>query len=166
MAKVVVADSGPLIAIAYLELFSILPDVLGTVLVPDTVLRECLYIPSRPDAIEIQSALEKGWLHVRESNPIIVEDLPASLGDGEHAAIQMAKELNCPILIDDKLGRRYARLEGLRVIGTAGVLIKAKQSGKITLVAPLIDALRRRGYHLSNQLIKRILELSGEQSTP
>ncbi|MFV2057255.1 MAG: DUF3368 domain-containing protein [Thiohalomonadales bacterium] len=162
MASVIVADSGPLIAIAHLELFSILPNVLGTVWVPDAVLRECLYIPTRPDAITIQTALDNTWIQARKSNFTGGERFPVSLGEGELAAIQMAKELVCPILIDDKLGRRYASLEGIQVIGTAGVLIKAKQLGDVNLLAPLLKTLRRRGYHLSAPLIKRILEMCGE----
>lgn len=163
MAKVVVADAGPLIAFAHLELFSLFPSVLGTVLVPDAVLRECLHVPTRPDAVAIQSAIEAGWLQVKDCHDPPYNDLPPSLGDGERAAIGMARELDCPVLINDKLARRVAGSVGLQVIGTGGVLIKAKRAGKITTVASLLDTLQTCGYHLAPDLITRILQLSGEQ---
>jgi len=40
--KIVVADAGPLIAFAKLELLSLFPEVQGKVLVPEAVLNECV----------------------------------------------------------------------------------------------------------------------------
>ena len=67
MANVVVADTGPLIAFAYLDLFSLFPVVLDTVLVPEAVMNELHVEPLRPDVTCIQAALEKQWLRVRRT---------------------------------------------------------------------------------------------------
>jgi len=63
--------------------------------------------------------------------------LSSSLGAGEQSAISLALRLDCAVLIDDKLARRAASHLGLRVIGTGGVLIKARQMGLISEAAPL-----------------------------
>ncbi|VAW82993.1 hypothetical protein MNBD_GAMMA13-1244 [hydrothermal vent metagenome] len=55
--------------------------------------------------------------------------------------------------MDDKLARRAASHLGLQVIGTGGVLTKARQMGRIPAVAPLLERLRAKGYHLSPGLI-------------
>ena len=75
----------------------------------------------------------------------------------------MAKERQCPVLIDDRLARQFATSQGLTVIGTAGVLIKAKQMGLIAEVAPLLSALGSKGYYFSSTLIDRIKVISGEE---
>lgn len=162
MAETVVADAGPLIAFAHLDLFSLLPEILGHIIVPDIVLQECLYIPSRPDAVMIKSALDEGVLTVQAYNDAPLEGLSSSLGAGEQSAISIALTLDCAVLMDDKLARRAASHMGLRVIGTGGVLIKARQMDRIPEVAPLLEQLHAKGYHLSPGLIASILQYTGE----
>ena len=162
LAEIVIADAGPLIAFAHLELLSLLPEILGRIIVPDKVLQECLHIPTRQDAVSIKSAVDMGVLTVQVSNDTPLEGLSSSLGAGEQSAISPALRLDCAVLMDDKLARRAASHLGLRVIGTGGVLIKARQMGRISEVAPLLEKLRAKGYHLSSGLISRILQYTGE----
>ncbi len=162
MAETVVADAGPLIAFAHLDLLSLLPEILGRVIVPDIVLQECLHIPSRLDAMMIKSAADGGVLTVQASNETSLEGLSSSLGAGEQSAISIALALGCAVLMDDKLARRAASHLGLRVIGTGGVLIKARKMDRIPEVAPLLEQLRAKGYHLSPGLIASILQHTGE----
>jgi len=163
LAEIVVADAGPLIAFAHLDRLSLLPEILGRIIVPDIVLQECLYIPSRPDAVMIKTAVDEGALIVQASNDTPLEGLSSSLGVGEQSAISIALTLDCAVLMDDKLARRAASHLGLRVIGTGGVLIKARQMNRIPEVAPLLENLRAKGYHLSSGLITRILQITGEE---
>lgn len=163
MGKIIVADTGPLIAFAYLDLFSLFPSVLGTVLVPEAVISELHVEPARPDVRCIQAAIDKQWLRIEQTTLLIENDFPSSLGAGEQAAIHLASEMKCPVLIDDKLARQFASSQGLTVIGTAGVLIKAKQAGEIPAVSPLLHTLCTQGYYLSPALIDRIKEITGEQ---
>ncbi len=162
MTKIIVADSGPLIAFATLDLFALLPSIVGSVIVPKAVLSECLYIPSRPDAKIIQNAIDSGWLSIDTFEQSQELDWSPALGDGEHAAIVLAKTLCCPVLLDDKMARKVAQSMGVGVIGTAGVLIKGKQKGQITTIAPLLKKLQSNGYHFSSSLITHVLRLAGE----
>ena len=161
--QMVVADAGPLIAFARLDLLALLPEMFGTLLVPEIVLSECLHVPTRPDAIVIQQAMDAGLMDIRSDQPVVTEDQPPALGAGELAAIRLAQALDCPVLMDDKLARRVAASAGLSVIGTAGVLIKAKRLARIEAVAPLLHTLQATGYHLAPDLVERILQLAGEQ---
>jgi len=65
-------------------------------------------------------------------------------------------------LIDERRGRAVATELGLRVLGTGGLLVAAKQSGHVAEVAPLLAALRERGYRLSDRLVEAILERCDE----
>lgn len=66
------------------------------------------------------------------------------------------------LVIDDLPGRHAAEGLGLRVIGTLGLLVRAKHSGLIGEVRPLMDALIAHGLYTSAGLYHRILSLAGE----
>jgi len=67
------------------------------------------------------------------------------------------------VLLDEKDGRHSAQKLGLRVMGTVGVLIRAKQLGLIAELRPELDALRQRsGFYLTDELYRQVTKLSGE----
>lgn len=79
------------------------------------------------------------------------------LGKGEASAIILASQLKAGLLIDEKLGRKVARKMQLPIIGTAGVLLLAKEKNLILEIAPLIFELKKSGYYLSEELINTVL---------
>ena len=85
-----------------------------------------------------------------------------ALDAGERAAIHLARALQCPVLMDERRGRQAARRRGLIVIGSAGLLLNAKERGPIPAVAPTLERWRRSGYFLSETLVKAVLEQAGE----
>jgi len=161
--QLIVADARPQIAFARLDLLALSPEMFGTLLVPEAVLSECLHISTCPDAKVILQARDTGLLEIRSDQLAAVGDNSPALGAGELVAIRLAQTLNCLVLVDDKLARRVAASADLRVIGTAGVLVMAKQQERISAVAPLLHILQTSGYHLAADLVERILQLAGEQ---
>lgn len=163
--KIVVADAGPLIAFGRINFLSLLSDTLGKIIIPEAVANECLLDISRPGAIAIQKAIHEKTLKVLPSD---IHDehheLLEILGKGETAAIALASKLNIGILIDEKLGRNAARKLNLKVIGTAGVLLLAKQNKFIDKVSPLIHELKKVGYYLSAELVREILKQAREKA--
>jgi len=70
----------------------------------------------------------------------------------------LALERNDPVVIlDDGLARRYAEALKIRLTGTLGILLDAKRRGLVSSVAPLIDALQRLGFRLSDQTRRAVL---------
>jgi len=128
--RAAVADAGPLIALARIGRWSLLPDVLGKVLVPEAVVSECVRDRSQPGAMAIQHALDNGLPVARR-----VERAPewaalAQLLDlGEAEALTLAVAENLPVLMDERRGRGVALHLGVPVLGTGAVLIAAKQAG-------------------------------------
>ncbi|HEY4591712.1 MAG TPA: DUF3368 domain-containing protein, partial [Thermoanaerobaculia bacterium] len=51
---------------------------------------------------------------------------------------------------------------GLRVKGSAGILVAAKQAGLLPAVQPLLEGMRAQGYRLSQRLIDRAVLEAGE----
>ncbi len=158
--KVVIADSGPLIALARLELLEILPKVFESILVPGTVVVECTAREEYPEGALIQSAIDNGWITLTEDP---ATPSPWNLDAGETGAIAIALEQGAGVLMDDQAGRRVAQRLGLHVIGTAGVLVLAKRRDLVVAVRPHLEALAGSGYFLSEPLMKTVLRLSGEK---
>ena len=89
--------------------------------------------------------------------------MSTDFGSGEAEVLALAlEESDSLAIIDEKLARKIARLRGLRVTGTAGVLLKAKQKGHIQAVKPLLDQLQEIHFHLSDNVRALILSKAEE----
>lgn len=162
MARLVVADAGPLIAFGRVGKLELLPQTLGEILVPRLVVDECLQDLTLPGAAAIQSALDQGvLLRAAESEPVL-PPFPI-LDAGESAAIRLALKLSVPVLIDEKAGRKIAANLGLKVIGSLGVLLASKRQGHLDTIRPTLDAFQANGYHVSAALIRAALIRAGER---
>ena len=93
-------------------------------------------------------------------NPLLI-----SLDDGEKHTIEAAlyHQANYT-LIDEKLGRNFAEYLGLKVIGTLGILLKAKQQHKITSFVECVKEMQNQGLRYNNQLVAKLALLVNEQS--
>ncbi len=69
------------------------------------------------------------------------------LDEGEREAIQLALELELPLLIEEEAGRRVARKLGLQISGIAGQLLKALREEVISEddASTKLTALRQAG---------------------
>lgn len=156
--SVVVSDAGPLISLGRLDLLGLLRDQFSQVQLPQAVLDECLARPAEPDAVRIRHAVDAGILTLCEATPIDAENLDF----GERAAIGRALEIGASLLADDRAARAFAEARGLLVIGTLGVLVRARRRGALPLLAPLIAQLRAGGQRLSNEAVAAALAADGE----
>lgn len=156
--KVVVSDSGPLIALGRLDLLDLLSQLFEDVQVPQQVLAECVARPELADAQRIQAAVTRGVLHLCEALPIRADGLEL----GESAAIGRAIEIGAALLADDLAARQHAQDRGLTVIGTLGVLVRAKRRGLVPQLRPLIEHLRSTGQRLSHSAVAEALTAAGE----
>jgi predicted nucleic acid-binding protein len=78
-------------------------------------------------------------------------------------AITLAtKEPQSVLLLDDYRARKAATALGLEVIGSAGILVRAKRAKLIEAVLPLLLEMRRGGYYMSDGVIERACQEAGE----
>lgn len=83
---------------------------------------------------------------------------------GETEAMLLYKQLSAnKLLIDDKRGRKVAKINHINVIGSLGVLLVAKERGLIPEISPLLQKIEQADIHLSTALIETVLELAGEK---
>ena len=88
--------------------------------------------------------------------------LTALVHSGEAEAIALAMELDVPLIIDEKTGRRVARSLGVVVTGTLAVILSAKNAGLIDHVDPVLQQLAVAGFHLGRALRDRARRSAGE----
>lgn len=162
MPTIVVADTGPLIALAKVNRLPLLQAMFGQVYIPPAVHRE-LFGKSGPETRRLDEAVGR-YLHERKvpSIPVAVQVATETLDSGERQAIALATALGkgALLLIDDQAVRTAARQLKLRVTGVVGILIRAWQAGLVEDVRPLLDEMRRQGYWLSDKL----LDVAGEMT--
>lgn len=164
MSGAVVANAGPLMALAKLNLLHLLKQLYGQVHFPRSVYEEVVIEGIRrgfEDAHTLQLFLsQEDW------KPTEVKDVPDDLASlhldrGERESLALALALQGLLLIDEERGREEARRRGVTVRGTLGVLIQAYHSGLITA-----DQLRfyfgqieeRTDIWISSALCRRLLQ--------
>ncbi|MGF1546099.1 MAG: hypothetical protein ACFCUG_02085 [Thiotrichales bacterium] len=158
MAQAVIADAGPLIALARLDCLHLLGHLFGTVLMPEAVQRECLAKVSE-DSQRIQQAVDSRQLQVIPSDAISSRVLPRSLGEGEKEAICLAMQREHSLLIvDDQLAHRQAAKLGLAFIGLVRLLAIAEQRGLLESAEQAVEAARLTGYRVSLKILRQVEE--------
>ena len=150
---IIVSNASPIIALQRIGQLDLLPALLGRLIIPPAVRREVFGSTPLPQWIE-EMAL---------TQPLASQVLMAQLGAGETEAIALAMELNASrLLLDDLPARRLANLLNLKVLGTLGLLVRAKEQGLIVEVSPFLDALEVQDFRVSERLRRVVLIQASE----
>jgi len=158
---IVISDSSPLIALSIIDKLDILPKLFKRIYVPNAVFQEVVRT-DKPFAKELEIFLSGRTKNVL--NKMAVKILSADIGAGEAEAIVLALELQLSIvLIDDLKARKFAVMNGLKIIGTMGILLKAKNEGLIKAIKPLISKLLNNDIRISNTIIEITLQAAMEK---
>ncbi len=150
--RVIVTNTTPLIALAVATgSLDILRAMYARVLVPAAVANEILAGgDSAPGVAAFRGAT---WLEHRP-DVRISSYLSNSLDRGEAAVIQTALDESIALVcIDEAVGRRVARLNGLTVTGSVGILVKAHQQGYAISLADAIRRMREHGIWLADGVV-------------
>lgn len=104
------------------------------------------------------------WAALVDVPSALVDALPANrLGIGERSVIAYARVQSALIAgLDDLQARELAESLGLVVVGTLGVILRAKRAGLIPATRPLFDALIPQGFRLGPDLYRAALALANE----
>jgi predicted nucleic acid-binding protein len=160
----IIINTSPLIAlIAAMGDLKILESLYIDVLVPFEVYQEILIGGTTGFAVtEFQSA---SWLQKQSSALTISPLLFNSLDLGEASVIQLALNKNIStVCIDEAVGRRIARLSGLSVTGSIGILLRAKREGYPLSIKTAIQKMLNHNIRLSQTVIDFAIKEAGESS--
>ncbi len=162
---IVVADTSPITALLHLKQIHLLKELYGQVFIPSTVAAELHTLISF--GYDVSFLHQEDIFIIRQAADIFfVEELSEQLDAGEAEAIALAKELRAGLLlIDEKLGTKYAIAEGISCKGVVGILIEGKNKGLIPALKPLLDNLIiNLKFRLSDKIYKLALEKANEHS--
>lgn len=158
----VVADTSPLNYLVLIDQISLLLQLYGRVLIPESVLKELSAIEAPPLVRNWATNLPE-WIEVSPATPIDDPGLNR-LHAGERDAISLALRIHADaVLMDERHGRQEAENRGVKPIGTLAVLVAADKRGLIDLSAT-IDALRQTTFHASPKLLASIVDRSLPQT--
>ena len=116
-----------------------------------------------PPSVQEEFGRAVDWLIVQAPSDLrLIRVLRLVVDDGEAEAIALALEKGWQLIVDDRKARSWAKRLGIRIIGTAGVLIRAKQAGLIPSVKPLLEAMQQEGFRMDPVLMAEVLRLAGE----
>lgn len=149
MREPAVLDSTCLISLERVGRLELLPKLFDPIVAPPEVGRE--------------SGFSAPWLRIEPpNNPDVVTALKMLVDNGEAEAIALATERQHRIVLDDRRARDLAHRMGLKVIGTVGILVRAKRVGLLTWISPVLNELMEKGFRLSEDLKWEALRLAGE----
>lgn len=108
---------------------------------------------------------QAGWIRRRPLPGSTIANRFAGLDPGEAEALTLVASLDVetPILLDDQQARRVAQVSGLFVIGSGGILGRAKEAELISSVRPLLLELMAAGLFLGDTVVSELLTTAGEE---
>ncbi len=152
----IIGDSSALIALSVVNRLELLEQLYENLYVPQAVFDEVTQV-GRPQSDKLRRFLQSRVKRVE------LNLTKLGLGLGELEAITLYKKLDAEVLlIDDNRAKKYAVLNGVRVIGSLGILIKAKEEGYIEQVKPLVEEIMKSEVYISDKLMWKVLEIYGE----
>lgn len=158
----VICNATPLIAFARINRLELLRKVAGNIIIPEAVAREISDYQGRGKAT---IALPKeNWISIASvQSEQQVRLLLPTLDRGEAEVIALALERQPKLVLMDELtGRKVAESLDIKVCGSVGLLIKAKQTGEIAAVKPLLDEMRKQGIYYGQRFIDAVLRTVNE----
>jgi len=66
------------------------------------------------------------------------------------------------LLIDEKKGRKIAKENGIKIIGSLGTILLAKKHDKIDSVKEILELIQKTNFRVSDSIIEYIIKESGE----
>lgn len=150
--ELVISDASCIIALEDIDELRILKGLFNQVVVTDIVKGEIQV--ELPNWIKVSTDYEDRELKILE----------LELDRGEASAIALAlKNPGSRIILDERKGRKVAKRLGVKVIGTLGLIIKAKQAGIIPSGKAVLEKLEDHGFWLSARMKQSLLEKLDEK---
>jgi hypothetical protein len=157
----VICNTSPFQYLHQIDQLHILPALAGKVIVPSAVVDELA--AGRVAGVDLPDLSQLDWIIVQSPAGQSALPLIADLGAGESEVLMLALETpGAAVILDDMLARRVAESLNIRMTGTLGLLLDAKQAGLISQVRPLLDQLQTLRFRLAPATYQAVLKLADE----
>jgi len=147
MQRIIVSDTSCLILLDKIGLIGLLKSIFGKVIITKEISEE--FHKELPDFIEVINPKDRNYQGI----------LKDSLDPGEASAFALAIEYDdCLLIIDETKGRREAKSLGLKVTGTIGILIVAKEKEFIPSLQKVFDEIGKTNFRINKALLIEALK--------
>ena len=160
MTDVWVINASPIILYARIGRLDVIERLAPRVIVPATVVEE-IKAGIRKDRTAKDSA---AWA-LQYQQPDI--SIPSSverwdLGQGESQVISFCLQGERWAVLDDRMARSCISAHGLRMIGSLGMIFRARNLGLIDAARPWVYKLKDEGLYVEVSLVEKALSALGE----
>ena len=158
----VIVNSTPLIILSNINHLDLLKKLYSEIYIPEAVFNE---VTEKADSACQQIEKNTDWIHVckitDESQKRMYQ---AKLHTGEVEVMILAQEKPEAdlVILDDNAAKKTAKFLGLKVTGSLGVILKAKKTGIIKEVTPLINQLISNGFYITKEIYDLVKSEAGE----
>jgi len=154
-------NTTPWIALSLCEKTGLLNDLYEEVFIPSAVREEIL--AGGKTQIGVQELKQAIWLRIEEIQDPSKVLLLHELDQGEAEVILLAQEKKVTeVILDERLARMQARIAGVQVVGTLGLLLRGKKTGIVRKVRPMIEKILQGGVHIHQNIVEAVLREAGE----
>lgn len=154
-------NASPLIVLGKADLLSVISPLATCWIIPNSVINEVsIKSPTEPWLTQLAKHSQVSCQTVPIIDPIVAS---WNLGSGESDVITLALQKDSyGVVLDDLQARKCAKILNLPLIGSLGLIVKAKREGLLNTIKPAFDQLIASGLYLDPVLIHRILVEMGE----
>jgi hypothetical protein len=157
----VIVNTSPLQYLHQIGQLDLFPKLFGRIIVPQAVAAELA--AGRRLGVSLPEPETLDWIDLRLPASPVGGLLSWDLGAGESAVLSLALEQpGSWVVLDDKLARQAAVHLNLPLLGTAGILLRAKHTGHLRAVRPVLNQLGALGFRLTPATVRNILDLAQE----
>jgi len=137
---IVVSDATPLIHMAKVKSLNLIKELYQKCYLTESVYNETVIEGQKyghDDSNQIMEALGD-WIEVRDPKGNVFEFVKKySIHVGEATSILLAKELSALLLINERDGREAAKIEGVEVKGTIGIIATGVKENKLSYASAI-----------------------------
>lgn len=151
MSEAWVVNASPLILLARIGRLDLFERLAATIIVPNAVRDEV----RAGDGRDASAATALAWIEPRSTRDVIVPTGVEhwDLGAGESQVIAHGLAGSRWVVLDDRAARRCAVTHDLPVIGSLGVVLRAKKRGVLEVARPWVTKLIAAGMFVDAQLM-------------
>ncbi len=154
----IISNTTPILSLLKINKLDLLKELYKKVTVPNAVFQE---IENGKEKQYYQDLSLLPWIEIAEIKNPESRAYFTDLDSGEAEVLILAKEQHADLVImDEIMGRKFAKQLELNLTGTIGILLKAKEKGLINSVSELLAELTKKGTWLNPKLISSIRKLS------
>ena len=155
-----VINASPIILYARIGRLNVIERLAPRVIIPATVIEEIQAGIRKDGTVKDATAWALQYQQPDISIPTTVERW--DLGQGESQVISFCLQGERWAVLDDRMARRCISAHGLNMIGSLGMILRARKLGLIDAARPWVYKLKDEGMYVEVSLVEKALSALGE----